>query len=146
MAYSTSDDLRVACGSQDRLDQLFAADRAAIIADPTLMANAIEGADRMIDSYLVKQYLVPLAAPVPIEIRDISARLAVTMRRFRTGMMDPLVEKMMETDEKWLAAVRDGLCALSVAPQPVASTMRLDQQMDRPLSKDVSRKKLYGFS
>lgn len=144
--YSTTDDLQVAAGSLDRLNQLFAYDRSSIIADPTLMANAIDGADRVIDSYLVKQFLVPLAAPVPVEIRDVSARLAVTMRRFRVGMMDPGVEKMHDADVKWLESIRDGNCALSVAPQPVASTMRLDAQLERPLSKDVSRKKLYGFS
>lgn len=146
MAYSTIADLVTACGDQDRLDQLFALDRTSQTADTNLMNDAILGADRTIDSYLVKVYLVPLQAPVPVEIRDVSARLAVAMRRFRKGMLEAFTKEMMEADIKWLASIRDGDCALSVAPQPTQSTMRIDTSTDRPLSKDVSRKKLSGFS
>lgn len=60
MSYSVLADLQQAAGGAQRLVQLTDWDSTGKV-DATKMQNAIGEADALIDSYLVKQYLVPLS-------------------------------------------------------------------------------------
>lgn len=146
MAYSTETDVKQACGGQAHYDQLFALDGQRT-ADSATVLDHIASADARINSYIVKQYLVPLVAPIPVEIRDVSARMARYLRLSRRGgMVDTNSQLNFDADIKWLEGVRDGLNALGVTPQPSPSSMRVDSSLPISLSKDVSRAKLRGFS
>lgn len=145
MAYSTSTDLEQACGGPERLVQLADWDKDRI-ADAAVITKAIAGADAEIDSYVNKQYSVPLSAPLPQSIVEVSARRAKYRLLSPRGMVDQFVKDEHDADTKWLEGVRDGLISLGIEPVPTAASMRIDGVTERPALKDVSRRKLYGFS
>lgn len=144
MAYSTVDDLQQMLGGNDRLIQAtdWDGDR---VPDPAVVDAAIAGADAEIDTYVNKQYRVPLAV-VPISVRDCSARIAKYRVLGQRGMLDQFVKDEHDADIKWLEGVRDGLNSLGIEPVPGAASMRVDAATSRPNSKEVSRFKLRGFS
>lgn len=145
MTYATQTNLEDACGGADRLVQLADWNRDKI-ADTDRIAAALAAADAEINSYLVKQRYVPLAEPYPSSIVNMAARIA----RFRLAQPRGMATEDMRTDytddRKWLKAVADGEIALDVDPQPTAASMRVDRSTARPTTKDVSRRKLRGFS
>ncbi len=144
MAYSTITDLQQVFGGAARL--LAASDwDQDRVADAGVITAAIAGADAEIDTYLNKQFFVPLAT-VPISVRDCSARIAKFRILSQRGMVDDFVKEEHDLDVKWLEGVRDGLNSIGVEPVPVQSSMRVDSQTPRSTLKDVSRVKLRGFS
>lgn len=145
MAYSTTADLQQAAGGADRLVQLADWDNDRV-ADATPIANAIAAADGEINSYINKQYLVPLAVPVPQVIVDTSARIAKYRLAVARGMVDQFIKDEHTEDVKWLESLRDGTNSLGVEPIPVQASMRIDAYSPRPTTKDISRLKLKGFT
>lgn len=143
MAYSTQDDLQQAVGGAARLVQLTDWDNDRV-ADTGVITAAISEADAEIDSYVNKQYAVPLAS-VPPAIKRLSARRAKYRLLSPRGMVDSFVKDEYEADTKWLEGVRDGLISLGIEPIPQAASMRIDAVSERPSLKEVSRKKLFGF-
>lgn len=142
--YSTITDLQQVLGGSARLIQAtdWNNDRQA---DTDVVDSAIASADAEIDSYVNKQYAVPLGT-VPSTIRDVSARLAKFRILSQRGMVDDFVKAEHDSDVKWLEGVRDGLNSLGVEPVPDPASMRVDTSSARPSSKEVSRQKLRGFS
>lgn len=144
MAYSSQADLEQAVGGPVHLVQLADWDQDRV-ADVAVIAGAIADADAEINSYVNKQYAVPLAV-VPVAVKNLSARRAKFRLRSARGMVDQFTKDEYDADTKWLEGVRDGLISLGVEPIPAPAAMRVDAVSERPSAKDVSRKKLYGFS
>lgn len=146
MAYSTQSDLEQAVGGAQRLVELTDWDNTTAL-DLAKMNAAIAEADALIDSYLVKQFAVPVPDPVPLVLAKVSARLAIYFLKLPRGMAnETTVQLSYDRDVKWLEGVADGSISLGVQPQPSPSSMRFDRSSERPTSKDVSRAKLRGFS
>ena len=144
MAYANVDDLQQAFGGYDRLDQAtdWNKDR---VPDDDVIARALASASSEIDSYIGKQYLVPVANP-PQPLVEVCARLAKYRLVSPRGMVDEFVKDEHTDDILWLKSVRDGETSLGVDPAPTQASMRLDKSSPRPTTKDVSRMKLRGFS
>lgn len=145
MTYANTTDLETACGGQARLVQIadWNNDR---VADSDRITGALASADATINSYLAKQRLVPLAAPYPQSVVECAARIARYRLASARGMLTEDVRTDFETDIAWLKDIADGKVKLDVDPQPTAASDRIDASIPRASSKDVSRKKLHGFS
>lgn len=145
MAYSTSADLQQAFGGAERLKQ--ATDwNHDDVADVDVIAWAIAKADGVIDSFVNKQYLVPLSVPIPRPIVDASADLARYFIRTSPGMADDFDVKTFERVESWLKGVADGSITIGCDPVPTKAGARIDGVSERSTLKDYSRAKLRGFS
>jgi len=145
MSYSQQTDVQQACGGSSRLRDLTDWDNTGAI-DVAKMQAAQAEADAEIDSYLNKQKLVPLVAPLPVSIVKMSARLTVYRLRLSRQMLDEPTLLAYERDVKWLEGVARGEITLGIEPQPIEASLRVDAVTDRPSTKDISRKKLMGFS
>lgn len=145
MTYATTSDLETACGGVARLTQLadWNNDRTP---DSDRMVGALASADAMINSYLAKQRLVPLAQPYPQSVVECAARIARYRLASARGMLTDDIRTDMEADTLWLKDIAEGKAKLDVDPQPTAASDRIDASLPRPSTKDVSRKKLHGFS
>lgn len=145
VSYATQADLENACGGSQRLVQLtdWNNDRTA---DADRITAALEAASAEVGSYLSKQRYIPLAVPYPPIVIAVTARIAryrLAASRARATQQD---RDDFESDTKWLALVADGTVKLDIDPQPTKASDRIDGYSDRPSSKDVSRRKLWGFS
>lgn len=150
MAYSTSDDVKIAAGGEKNLVEMADQDGDGYV-DADVVARAISTADGEIDERLAKQYTVPLAS-VPDGIRNRSAELAVFhLKRWRNrGQMTP-------DDLEWkklFFADLDGYASYALALPSSSETStesapaRIDAQHDRPEEPRVEawRKKFEGFA
>lgn len=145
MAYSALTDLQQACGGAARLQNISDWTNTRTTSTP-IIDKAITGADALIDSYLRKQYAVPLAQPIPQPIVECSARMAKYRLMSSRGMVDQQTKDDYDADVKWLEGISRGNITLGVNPDAPASSARIDQSSARPSIKDVSRAKLRGFS
>ena len=135
MAYCTTTDL-IARISQTVLISLTDDERlatsattlaAAIVLNSDITARitaAIVDADCEIDSYLRKQYSVPLTSP-PARVVRCSCSLAMYFlhcrRRSEMGLPDD-VRQIFADEQDWLKGVNKGALALGIDPPPAAST------------------------
>ena len=108
--------------------------------------TAIASADTLIDSYLRKQYAVPLVSPIPQSITEVSARITKYRLMSARGMVDQQTRSDYEDDVKWLLGVSLGNISLGINPDAPPSGARVDASTPRPSLKDVSRAKMRGFS
>ena len=146
MPYCTSDDVEIEAGGPDGLVQLADHDGDQA-ADTAVVERAIARADQLIDSYLAKQFSVPVTEPASAlaTLVTVSAEIAVYfMKRWRRCITDEDT-KMHETRLKWLGEVRDGITLLGSDPVPPKAAIRLDASVPRAEIYDVSRAKLRGF-
>lgn len=142
--YATQANLEDACGGTQRLVQLtdWDGDR---IPDAARITAALTAASAEVSSYLAKQRYVPLAAPYPQTVIDVTARITRYRMSSARGMTTQQERDDFESDVKWLVGVSDGSIKLDVDPQPTKASDRVDGFSERPTSKDVSRAKLAGF-
>lgn len=116
------------------------------MADPVAMATAIADADAIIDTFVNKQWLVPLDVVPPI-IKQLSARIAVYTVRANARMVDPETHgKAYDADLQLLKDLRDGVITIGVDPGPTKATARIDASTPRPENKERSRYRLRGYS
>lgn len=109
MAYSTLNDLIAASSAKDILELTDDARIGEI--NEGFVSEAVSKADALIDSYVSGRYRVPIAAPVPLIIGDISAQLAIYYlyeRRFRADMPESIM-KIYQNLIAQLKAVHDGM-------------------------------------
>ncbi len=143
MAYSSQADIQGAIGSADLI--ACADVDGDGVADATIVAAAIEEADRLIDSYAHKRHAVPFAT-TPATIAALSARMAVRILRRNRRMV--LVQDVEDekADRKWLEELAKGLVSVGVEPAPQATELSVDKYAERDTStKAVSRARLKGF-
>jgi len=157
MGYANDDDLVVVCSGDKGFVQAFDYDGDGKIGprDREILTRLQAQTDRWLDTYFVKMYRVPLLPVDPLspllpdEVRGLSARM-ILWRRMSTGGMatsGAADHITYEADVKWLEAVAKGDIALALCPQPAPTSMRaVDGPTDRPGLKDISRRKLWGFS
>jgi len=145
VAYATQADLQSACGGLERLTQLTDWDKDRI-PDAAEIVIQIEKASAWMNSYFAKQRYVPMAAPYPPVVVDVCARVTRYRIASARGMVTEQERTDFEDDEKWLTGVAEGTIKLDVEPQPQAASDRIDGFSERPGSKDISRRKLWGFS
>jgi len=145
MAYSTQADLEQACGGPARLVELTDWDEDGA-PDAGVIANAIAEADAEIDSYASKRFAVPIDAPLPQQIVRVSARIAIYRLRVARGMPSQSELYTYEKDAQWLKDFAAGDVLAGLEPNPRHAEVTVDAATDRPTTKDVSRRKLRGFS
>lgn len=143
MPYSTIDILRIHVGGQDRLVEISDFDKDAE-PDVDVIDRAIAAADATINSYVAKQFAVPIANPSPV-IVAMSADLAKLnlIKWRRTMTVDEQTELQQHTE--WLTQLSDGKVTIDTDPPPPKHSTRVDKVVDRPSTMDVSRSKLGGF-
>ena len=148
MAYSSQTDVQNAVGGQKRLIQLAdwngvgSLDSAAV----AVIADAIAEADALIDSYASKRFAVPIDAPLPQQIVRVSARIAIYRLRVARGMPSQSELYTYEKDAQWLKDFAAGDVLAGLEPNPRHAEVTVDAATDRPTTKDVSRRRLRGFS
>lgn len=145
MPYSTITNLIQACGGAARLQNISDWDNTRVTG--TVPINtAITSSDALIDSYLRKQYAVPLTAPIPQPVVEVSARMTKYRLMSARGMVDTQTRDDYRDDVKWLEGVAAGSITLGINPDAAPSGARVDSSTPRPVTKDVSRRKMWGFS
>lgn len=146
--YCNESDLETASGGPDAFVQLFDFD-ADGAADAQVITKAITRAERVVNSYVAKQYTVPVTEPASAvdELRDIAAELAVYFTKgWRGGHTISQQEIDHHTETiKWLEGVSKGEIQLASDPVPAKHSSRRDGVIERGDGFDVSRKKLRGI-
>ena len=93
--------------------------------DDTIVAEQIEGADSVIDSYLGKKYVVPMS-PVPARVKNLSIFISIYNLHFRrTGKLGSVNEAVRTAYEDAIAFLRDvagGKAVIDGAVTPTANT------------------------
>jgi len=110
MAYSTQSDIEKKVPTEEllQLTDLEGADEI----NTTVLAEAVEAADREIDSYLrVRGETVPLT-DVPTIVQQLSVALAIGELYSNRGVADEAVTKRVEWARKWLNEFAAGQVAL----------------------------------
>jgi len=90
-------------------------------ADADVITRAITDACGLMDSYLQKQFVVPVPAPIPPSLRDCAITLAWC--RLLRGRQSMTEEERLACKEAldWLKAVAAGEIEIGLVPKPTAS-------------------------
>lgn len=109
--------------SNDELAQL--SSDSGTVVDDAVVDKAIADADSVIDSYVAKRLSVPLTAPVPARVNQLSVTIALyhlfSRRSNRTGMDDTIL-KNYDDAIRFLELVAKGQVTVGIDPPPAAST------------------------
>lgn len=146
MPYSTQATVQIAIGGLAKLVQ--ATDQDGLIGgvDPVVLAQAINEADSIIDSYVHKQKSVPLS-PVPDVIANLSAAWAA--RNLRRNLYKGLVQRedadQEVVDREWLMGVAKGEISLGTTVDPPKAPDRIDAAHQRDSSLKIGRDRLRFF-
>ena len=144
MAYSTTADLVFSCGGTDRYNQLADYDNAGV-ADAVVLARAIADADAMVNSYLDRVYVVPLAI-VPDVIRSVASDIAVFILKQRR---EALTEEDIQSQTlrlEWLEKIAAEKVELGDSIKRATAPSHRTGYTDRPSDKLASREEFKGFS
>lgn len=91
------------------------------IADADVVGRALDDASGLIDSYLQKQFVVPIPAPIPDSIVSACITLAwCNLLRGRRSL-DEDSRKDCEAVREWLQKVADGDIEIGLVPKPTES-------------------------
>lgn len=147
MPYSTQATVQIAIGGLAKLIQATDQDGTTAAVDPAVLAQSINEADGIINSYLRKQFSVPLTAPVPDVITNLSAAWAA--RNLRRNLYKGLVQRedadQEVVDREWLMAVAEGKIMLDVTVAPTKAPDRIDSAQPRDPSLKIGRDRLRFF-
>lgn len=143
MAYCVQADVELRVGGAAKLVQLTAPPGGTVV-DAVRVADAIDEAGTLIDSYAHKRFTVPFSGPPP-RIKALAARIAARLLRQWRTMPLPSDVTDEEIDIKWLEALAAGKVDPGVDPSPDPSSMTVDSAEPRESTKEVSREALKGF-
>jgi phage gp36-like protein len=147
MPYSTQATVQIAMGGFAKLVQATDQDGLLNAVDPVVLGQAINEADGIINSYLRKQFAVPLVAPIPDVISNLSAAWAA--RNLRRNLYKGLVQRedadQEVVDREWLMAVAEGKLMLDVAKAPPKAEDRIDSAQPRDSTMKISSTRLRFF-
>ena len=142
--YATRADAVIAAGGVARLVQLSDFDGSGT-EDETLVDDAMDEAEGVINSYMRKRFEVPLVV-VPEIIRRTTANMAIYFLKSRR---DAVTEKdAVEQEQRitWLEGLASGKIDPGVSPKLAKSPHNNPTATERPTSKAVSRDSLKGFA
>lgn len=145
MPYCTIDDVKTSVGGDRYLRELSDWDENTT-ADTTVIDSIIAEADAWIDSFLSKRYDVPVAAPLPRLLVNLSANECAYILRRNRSMLTEADQMHHDERKEMLEDISRGRVTLGVLAQPGRSSLVVDKAYSRNSSKSISRKKLWGFS
>lgn len=90
-------------------------------ADAAVVTQAIENASGTIDSYLQAKYVVPLAPPIPAEIRRICIRLAVCELQSGLDSLTEDQQRACDSAIEELEKIAEGKKDVGLVPKPSES-------------------------
>ena len=142
--YATRTNVVFAAGGEERLLQLTDANSDGL-EDASIVDDAIEEAEALINSYVRKKREVPVVPAPPILVK-LAAKIAVyVLKEHRDAVTER--DAMLHDDRiRWLENFAKGTVVLGVNPAPAASPHNQPSSTERPSSKTVSRKNLEGYS
>lgn len=146
MPYSTLISVQTALGGQAKLIQATDQDGTGAGVNMSVLDQAINEADSIINSYLRKQWAVPLN-PVPDVIANLSAAWAA--RSLRSNLNNGL--KLREDadqeaiDRDWLLDVAKGNISLDVTVAPAPAPDRIDKAAPRDSTMKIASARLRFF-
>lgn len=143
LPYSTSEEVKNACGGEERFIQLADYDRDNV-ADVAIVAEVISEADEWINTYARHRYFVPFDV-VPKSITDLSKNEAAYILKCRRNTQTEADILKFDVRLKWLEDLRDGKVSPGTEPPPPKSGHVKGRATGRPSSKKVSRLKLQGY-
>ncbi len=147
MAYSTQAMVQIAIGGEAKLIEATDQDGRTGAVNLVVLAQAISEADAIINSYLRKQWDVPLG-PVPEVIANLSAAWAARnlRRNLYNGLKQPQDADDEEVDREWLTGVAKGEISLDVSVSPKPAADRIDAAHPRATTMKISaaRLRFYG--
>lgn len=147
MAYSTLLTVQIAIGGQAKLIEATDQDGSGAGINMAVLNQAINEADSIINSYLRKQWAVPLN-PVPDVIANLSAAWAA--RNLRRNLQNGLKERddteQEAVDRDWLLDVAKGNISLDVTTAPAPAPDRIDKAAPRDSTMKIAsaRLRFYG--
>jgi phage gp36-like protein len=144
VAYCTQADLEATIGAE-RLAELSDFERAGGGVNAARVEAACVDASALIDSYAAKHFAVPFATPSAV-IRRMAIRLALydLIEQRPNGPTEAqLAEQTIRL--QWLQELAAGKVHPGTTPSPPAHTMNVDQSVERPITKDVSRARTKGY-
>lgn len=147
MAYTTLQLVQVAVGGSEALVQLSDQENTGAV-NTAVVDQAIATADTVIDSYLSQRWAVPLSAPIPPEIQNLSTRWAARVLRSFDFKGQPITDDINaeKIDRDWLKDVRDGKIQLpgldAIANK---APIVVDKATTRDSSLAISLAKMEGF-
>lgn len=121
MSYCTIDDVEKAAGGPDRLTQLSDLERTGRRSD-TVLTDAIEMAEGLVNSYAEARYHVPFSGTAPPIIRSITADEVVYSLKSRKGMLTDDERKSHDERVLWLEGLAAGKVSPGEDPRPASST------------------------
>lgn len=147
MPYSSLAAVQIAIGGREKLIQATDQDGAGAGINQEVLDQAINEADSIINSYLRKQWAVPLN-PVPDVISNLSAAWAARnlRRNLYNGLKQPEDADQEAVDREWLLAVAKGEVSLDITIAPAPAPDRIDKAAprDSTMKISVSRLRFYG--
>lgn len=150
MAYCTQSQVQTAVGGLRNLVELADLEDAypgdGGVGMGATVADAIDTADGIIDSYVGHRSAVPLAV-VPRSIANLSASMAVRILRTNRykGQAIPDDTDADKVDREWLQGVADGTISLGIEPIPPRASIVIDKAGLRDSSLTVSLRRIKGF-
>jgi phage gp36-like protein len=144
MAYCEQSDVEVAAGGPDDLIELTDQDRNGAV-DAHVVDKCIARGDALINTYANKLFLVPFVAPVPDEIRELSAELAVYYLRKQRRSLTDEDRKDFESNVRWLEALSKGEVTIGTAVLPTKSSLVRDKTLSTASTNDARRDAKKGF-
>ena len=122
MAYCDLTDIQNMLDEEELISLTDDDDTGAVVAD--VVTAAIADADAAIDTYLIKKYTVPVAAPVPVMIRKLSVDVAIYNLFSRRGRVSEAVAQRFKdaiTTCRDISAGRAGVPGAADAPASQSS-------------------------
>ena len=149
-AYCTQTDVEHAAGGAAKLLALADQDGDGVL-DAVLLADAINDAERWIDSYIQRRYSVPLDT-VPDIVRRVCSAETVYILKDARDAVDSRAQSTHDEHRDWLEGVSYSRISLGVDPGPAKSSAVAAQVGNRSSNTDddgdsivVTRESLKGF-
>lgn len=143
MPYSTLATVQIAIGGLTNLIKATDQDGNGTGVNMEVLNQAINEADSIINSYLRKQWAVPLN-PAPDVIANMSAGWAARSlrRNLYKGLKQPEDADQEAVDREWLMAVAKGDVSLDVTVSPTPAPDRIDKAAPRDSTMKISSARL----
>ena len=100
--------------------------------DTTKITQAIDGAESEVDGYVATKYTVPVAAPVPQLVKELSIDIAIYRLYRRRQRIPDDVKKAYDDAIARLKDIAKGLLTLGIDPPPGESSKAAQGEVSGP--------------